>query len=146
MAQTPTCKKCGKKLKWLPWKNGKPQRPVIPATNKPCDCWKKYGGGDDYFKGRMFDKADKYKKCPYCDGYSHIEDGNEDHERIYHKDKKVHKGNYITGESCWEDEILYYVAEGHWFNNWISVDGKENIKEFAKKHNIKVIRGMYLLE
>ncbi len=158
MAQTPTCKKCGKKLKWLPWKNGKPQRPVDPATNQPCDCWKKNSrGGDDYFKkgGRLFDKADKYEKCEYCDGYHHIDD-KEDHERhiqTYHKDKKVHRGTHITGESCWEDEILYHGEVDHWYicypNNegeFLDVRGKENVKEFAKKHGIKVIRDSYLLD
>ncbi len=156
MAQIPTCKKCGKKLKWLPWKNGKPQRPIDPTTNKPCDCWKKNGGGDDYWKksGRLFDKKDKYKSCPYCDGWYHIDDGNEAHEEVYHKDKKKHRGAYIYGDSCFEDEILYYTSDEHWFmskpdenEEFHKVSGKENVKEFCKKHNIKVIRsGMYLLD
>ena len=102
----PECRKCGKTLEWLPWKNGKPQQPIDPSTKQPCNCWKKKGGGDFMSKsGRMFDKKDKYKPCPYCDGWYHIDEGNEIHEEAYHKDKKVHKGEYIIGKGCFSDEV-----------------------------------------
>ncbi len=157
MAQIPTCRKCGKKLKWLPWKNGKPQQPIDPITNKPCDCWKKNGrGGDDYVSksGRLFDKADKYVKCEYCSGWEHIDDTEQHkiHLEVYHKDKKVHRGGYIYGDSCWEDEVLYHSGGESWFmsepdenGEFHKVDGIENVEEFCKKHGIKTIRSNYLL-
>ena len=154
--EPPKCKSCGKVLKWLPWKNGKPQRPIDPKTNQPCECWKRKGsGGDEYGgkTGRLFDKKDKYKPCPYCGGHYHIEDGNEDHEQIYHKDKKVHAGEYVMGLQCFADEILYHGSRDHWFfaypdknGDFLSVDGIENVREFAKTHNVKVIMEEYLLE
>ena len=154
MAQTPICKKCGKKLKWLPWKNGKPQRPVDPSTNQPCSCWKKNSSGDDFSSktGRLFDKKDKYKPCPYCNGWYHIDDGNESHEEVYHKDKKKHRGGYVMGDSCWEDEILYYSNSEKWYmsypdenGDFYRVEGIGNVEEFCKKHGIKTIRSKYLL-
>lgn len=109
LREPPKCKNCGKVLKWLPWKNGKPQRPVDPNTKQPCECWKTMGnrGGDGYISktGRLFDKKEKYKECPYCDGWYHIDDGNEEHERIYHEDKKKHVGGFVLGDGCFADEI-----------------------------------------
>jgi len=151
LRESPKCKNCNKVLEWLPWKNGKPQRPVDPLTKKPCECWKTSGrmGGDNFkASGRIFDKKDKYEECEYCDGYHHIDDI-EDHERhleTYHKDKKKHKGTYIAGESCWKDEILFHDTEDHWYNDSLSIRGKENVREFAKKYGVKVIRDSYLLD
>lgn len=146
--EPPKCKNCGKVLEWLPWKNGKPQRPVDPTTKQPCECWKtkgkNYADNDPFNKPRWL-KAKDYSKCPYCDGYYETAEGNESHEQTWHKDKKVHRGQIIMGAQCWEDEILYHGTENHWFNAYIAVDGKENVREFAKKHGIKVIRDEYLL-
>lgn len=152
--EPPKCKKCQKVLEWLPWQNGKPRPPVDPITGKPCECWKRRGsGGDDYKGGRIFDKKDKYKPCLYCGGHYHIEDGNEIHEEVYHKDKKVHAGQYNIGLECFTDEILYHVSGEHWFfehpeenGDFLSVDGIENVRDFAKKHGVKVIMEEYLLE
>jgi len=146
--EPPKCKNCQKVLEWLPWKNGKPQRPVDPTTKQPCECWKTKGGGasEEFGKGgRIFDKADKYRQCPYCAGWYNIDDGNEEHERTYHKDKKIHMGQINIGDQCFTDEILYHGRDEYWFNDFISVDGKENVREFAKKHGIKVIRDESLL-
>lgn len=99
----PECRNCGKILKWLPW-SGKPQPPVDPATGNPCDCWKSKGGGDSSNKPRFITKAN-FKKCLYCDGYYDKDAGNEEHERIYHQDKKVHTGKWVINKGCFEDEI-----------------------------------------
>ena len=154
--EPPKCRGCGRTLEWLPWKNGKPQAPVVPATKKPCPCWKTRGkGGDGYMAktGRLFDKKNKYKQCPYCDGWFHIYDGNERHEEVYHKDKKIHKGKIIAGDGCFADEVLYHGTGEHWYlkhpdenGDFLSVEGIENVREFAKKHGIEVIRSEYLLD
>jgi len=147
LREPPKCKNCQKVLEWLPWKNGKPQRPVDPVTKQPCECWKKgkQHANDDPFNKPRWLKAKDYTKCPYCDGYYETEAGNEYHEQSLHKDKKVHRGDIVTGDGCFSDEILYHGADDHWYNAYIGVDGKENVREFAKKHGIKVIRSDYLL-
>ncbi len=144
--EKPKCRKCGKTLEWLPW-TGKPQPPIDPKTKEPCDCWKTkgYAGDGDPFNKPRWLKAKDYTKCPYCDGYYETEAGNEYHEQAWHKDKKVHRGELNIGDQCWGDEILYHSSGEHWFNAYIGVDGKENVREFAKKHGIKVIRDDYLL-
>ena len=148
--EPPKCKNCQKVLKWLPWKNGKPQRPVDPKTGESCACWKTKGkaGGDGYMQktGRMFDKADKYEECEYCGGYHHIDD-EEDHKvhlEVYHKDKKRHEGCFNIGEKCWDDEILYHGSNDTWFTSTSEVPRKE-VRDFAKKNGIKVIRSEHLL-
>jgi len=113
LRESPKCKNCNKVLEWLPWKNGKPQRPVDPSTKQPCECWKtknRLGKGGDYasddpYNKRRNLKAKDYTKCSYCDGYYETEKGNESHEETYHKDKKVHKGEYVMGDSCFSDEL-----------------------------------------
>ncbi len=145
--EPPKCKNCSKVLEWLPWKNGKPQRPVDPTTKQPCECWKKGKryADDDPYNNRRFLKAKDYTKCSYCDGYYETEAGNEYHEQALHKDKKVHRGDIILGDNCFSDEILYHGTDDHWYNAYIGVDGKENVREFAKKHGIKIIRDAYLI-
>ncbi len=141
LRESPKCRKCGKTLEWLPW-TGKPLPPVDPKTKKPCGC---SGGNVVSGKtGRMYDKKDKYEPCPYCDGHYHIEDGNENHEQIYHKDKKVHAGEYDVQYQCFTDEILYHGDGDHWYlmhmdekGEFLSVDGKENVEEFILKYGIK---------
>ncbi len=109
LREPPKCKNCGKVLEWLPWKNGKPQRPVDPKTKAQCNCWKtkgkQYANIDTFNKPRWL-KAKDYTKCPYCDGYYETKEGNESHEEVYHKDKKVHKGEYIIGDGSFPDECL----------------------------------------
>ncbi len=145
--ESPKCKNCQKVLKWLPWKNGKPQRPVDPKTGESCNCWKKgkQYASDDPYNNRRWLKAKDYTKCPYCDGYYETEAGNEYHEQALHKDKKVHRGDIILGDNCFSDEVLYHGEGDRWYNAYIGVDGKENVREFAKKHGIKVIRDDYLI-
>jgi len=154
--EPPKCKNCGKVLKWLPWKDGKPQRPVDPKTGNPCECWKTKGksfsDNDPFNKPRWLKKTD-YVDCPYCDGHYEKALGNESHEEIYHKDKKVHSGEWITGWGCFSDEVLYYGGTNHWYLNhsdengdFLSVDGIENVREFAKTHGVKHIVDEYLLQ
>ena len=153
--EAPKCRKCGKTLEWLPW-TGKPLAPVDPKTKSPCDCWKTKGKGftdDDPFNKPRYLKKQDLADCPYCSGVYEKELGNELHEEVYHKDKKVHVGEWIIGEQCFEDEVLYYGDNEHWFmgrptvnGDFLSVDGKENVREFAKKHEIKVIRSVWMIE
>ncbi len=154
--EPPKCKNCGKVLKWLPWKEGKPQRPVDPKTGTPCECWKtkgkNYAGDGDPFNKPRWLKAKDYSKCPYCGGYYETEVGNEYHEQALHKDKKLHKGEINVGEQCFEDEILYRGTGERWYlkyadknGDFLSVEGKENVREFAKKHGIKVIVDDYYI-
>lgn len=152
--EAPKCRKCGKTLEWLPW-TGKPLAPVDPKTKKPCDCWKTKGKGGDYsdpFNKPRWLKKDDLAQCTYCSGSYEKVLGNELHEETYHKDKKVHVGEYVIGLQCFEDEILYYATDEHWFmgrptvnGDFLSVDGKENVREFAKNHGIKVIREEWLI-
>ncbi len=155
LREAPKCRKCGKTLEWLPW-TGKPQAPVDPKTKSPCACWKTKGKSfaedDPFNKPRWLKKAD-YSDCPYCDGHYEKALGNEIHEEVYHKDKKIHAGEYIIGFSCFSDEVLYYGADNHWYlkhpdknGDFLSVDGVENVREFAEKHGIKHIMDEYLLQ
>lgn len=154
--EPPKCKNCGKVLEWLPWKNGKPQRPVDPKTKEPCNCWKTKGksfSDDDPFNKPRWLKKDDYASCPYCDGHYQKALGNEFHEEVYHKDKKVHSGEYIVQYQCFTDEILYYGSDEHWYfrhsnenEDFLSVSGKENVREFAKTHGVKHIMNEYMIE
>ena len=157
--EAPKCRKCGKTLEWLPW-TGKPQPPVDPATNAPCDCWKTKGKGGDYANDDPFNKPRWLKKddlapCPYCSGSYEkaFPEQQEIHEEVYHKDKKVHKGEFNIGDQCFTDEILYHGSGDHWYfahpdenGDFLSVDGVENVREFAKKHGVKVIRSEWMIK
>lgn len=151
LRESPKCRKCGKTLEWLPW-TGKPLPPVDPKTKKPCGCsGGNYSDNYPFNKPRWLKKED-YADCPYCDGHYEKSKGNETHENAYHKDKKVHVGEYNVQHQCFTDEILYYGIDEHWYlerpnedGEFLSVDGKENVKEFAQKHGIKHIMN-YVVE
>jgi len=145
LRESPKCRKCGKTLEWLPW-TGKPLPPVDPRTKKPCGCsGGNYSNNDPFNKPRWLKKED-YADCPYCDGHYEKAIGNEAHENTYHKDKKVHAGEYNVQYQCFTDEILYSGNKEHWYlkymdenGDFLSVDGEENVKEFAQKHGVKQI-------
>lgn len=92
----PKCKNCGKLLKWRPW-TGKPQPPVDPKTNEPCDCWKFKSGDKPRFLGK-----DSYVKCLYCDGYYEKDKDNKEHEMLYHNDKVNKHGIWIIEKQRFE--------------------------------------------
>ncbi len=155
--EAPKCRKCGKTLEWLPW-TGKPLAPVDPKTKSPCDCWKTKGKGfsddDPYNKPRWL-KKDDLAPCPYCSGSFEkaVPEQQEMHEEVYHKDKKVHVGEYVIGLECFTDEVLYKGNGDHWYlahpdknGDFLSVDGIDNVREFAKTHDIKYIMDEYVLQ